>query len=55
MGNGDQDLFFDEDLVDLALVLDILLLDNLEGEDHVVFLASHETDLAVSSFTDHRD
>jgi len=55
MGNGDQDLFLNEDLVDLALILDIFLLNDFEGEDHIVFFTTHETDLAIGSFSDYRD
>jgi hypothetical protein len=49
MGDRNQDLLFNEDLINLALPLDVLLLDDLERENHVVTLASNKTNFAVGA------
>ena len=49
MGNRNQDLLFNKDLVNLALLLDIFLLDDLERKYHVVALATNKAHFAVGA------
>lgn len=51
MANARKDLLLSHDMLLLTLFDDIFFLQDLEGEELVIFLASDETHLGVGSFS----